>query len=217
MACCITYMYCTKQWVTRSMFCVLHNSSSISACPVSIWWSCEYCPPLTATHLRGQIRFSWSTAGMMPLGSQQNKQTMNKIKPKPLTHLPFIAYHRENQGESPNKHTVVRITENLDQVMDDGWWYRQSPFSCPAFWARVSYVGCKHLAHHWPQLYRRHLNDTNPCWLTGLLHACGSLELGSLHTQGALFRDSMSHQHRVLNGNWVNQLYSVKWQRGEMF
>ena len=28
----------------------------------------------------------------------------------------------------------------------------------------------------------------------------GSLELGSLHTQGALFRESMSHQSRVLIG-----------------
>ena len=38
-----------------------------------------------------------------------------------------------------------------------------------------------------------------------------SLELGSLHTQGALFRESMSHQPRVQIGYWVNQLSPVKW------
>ena len=35
----------------------------------------------------------------------------------------------------------------------------------------------------------------------------GLLELGSLHTWGALFQESMSHQPRVLAGYWVNQLF----------
>ena len=36
-----------------------------------------------------------------------------------------------------------------------------------------------------------------------LLSTGGSLELGSLHTRGALFRESMSHQPRVLIGNFL--------------
>ena len=47
-----------------------------------------------------------------------------------------------------------------------------------------------------------------------VLSTGGSLELGSLHTWGALFRESMSHHPRVLNGYWVNQLFSVKWWGG---
>ena len=50
-----------------------------------------------------------------------------------------------------------------------------------------------------------------------LLSAGGSLELGSLHTRGALFWESTSHQPRVLIGYWVNQLSSVKWRGGETF
>ena len=45
-----------------------------------------------------------------------------------------------------------------------------------------------------------------------LLNTGGSLELGSLHTQGALFGESTSHQPRALIGYWVNQLSSVKYQ-----
>ena len=50
-----------------------------------------------------------------------------------------------------------------------------------------------------------------------LLSTGGSLELGSLHTRGALFWESTSHQPRVLIGYWVNQLSSVKWRGGETF
>ena len=50
-----------------------------------------------------------------------------------------------------------------------------------------------------------------------LLNTGGSLELGSLHTRGALLWESISHQPRVLIGYWVNQLSSVKWQGGETF
>ena len=50
-----------------------------------------------------------------------------------------------------------------------------------------------------------------------LLSTGGSLELGSLHTWGALFWESTSHQPKVLIGYWVNQLSSVKWQGGEVF
>ena len=48
-----------------------------------------------------------------------------------------------------------------------------------------------------------------------LLSTGGSLELGYLHTRGALFQESMLHQPRVLIVYWVNQLSSVKWWGGE--
>ena len=50
-----------------------------------------------------------------------------------------------------------------------------------------------------------------------LLSTGGLLELGALHTRGALVWESMSHQLRVLIGYWVNQLSSVKWCDGETF
>ena len=42
----------------------------------------------------------------------------------------------------------------------------------------------------------------------------GSLQLGSLHTWGALFGESMSHHPRVLTGYWVHRLSPVKWRLG---
>ena len=51
---------------------------------------------------------------------------------------------------------------------------------------------------------------TSAWWKT--CSADGSLELGSLHTQGAVFWENTSHQPRVLIGYWVNQFSSVKWR-----
>ena len=76
------------------------------------------------------------------------------------------------------------------------------------------YTGCKRtcsveqaVSCIWPLHKAKH----------ALLSTGGSLELGSLHTLGALFWESTSHQPKVLIGYWVNQLSSVKWRGGEMF